>query len=230
MASKKISRKKLLKEPDEFISVTAKFLRYFREHKRQIILSGALALAIIASGFAGLSYLRWQEGRAQEIQQEALRIYQEASLKPGNGEGNKENFRQALKKFQEALAIYRWGNVAQISHIYIGNCHYALKEYDSAIAAFSQSLEGPFRSIAFQGLGYSYEAKGDFAKAAENYQRNAEESGNLFQREGMLAVARCYEALNQKQKALEVYQEALKQNQKSQIAEFIQWKISELKG
>jgi predicted negative regulator of RcsB-dependent stress response len=43
-------------------------------------------------------------------------------------------------------------------------------------------------------------------------------------------MARCYEAQNQKQKALEAYQKALAENPKSPMADFIQWKISELKG
>jgi hypothetical protein len=46
----------------------------------------------------------------------------------------------------------------------------------------------------------------------------------------MLAVARCYEAMNQKPKALEVYQKALAQSPQSTMSEFIRWKVSELKG
>ena len=57
-----------------------------------------------------------------------------------------------------------------------------------------------------------------------------EEDRNPFQGEGLLGAARCYEALKQKQKALEVYQKALAKTPKSRMAEFIQRKISELKG
>jgi tetratricopeptide (TPR) repeat protein len=57
-----------------------------------------------------------------------------------------------------------------------------------------------------------------------------EENRSPFQEEGLLGAARCYEALNQKQKALEVYQKALTRNPNSRMAEFIQRKVSELKG
>jgi tetratricopeptide (TPR) repeat protein len=230
MAAKKMSRKKLLKEPDEFISTTAKVLQFLRGHQRQMSIYGVVALAIVAAGVGGYYYMRWQEGKAQVIQQQALQIYQEAFRKAASPEGEKENYRKALEKFREAMSAYSWGNAAQVSWVYIGDCHYNLKEYDQAIAAYSRCLEGPFRSVALSGLGYGYEAKGDYAKAAENYQKNAEENGNPFQGEGMLGLARCYVALDQKQKALEVYQRALAKNPKSRMADFIQWKISELKG
>jgi tetratricopeptide (TPR) repeat protein len=136
----------------------------------------------------------------------------------------------ALEKFQEALAVYSWGNVGQVSRIYIGHCFYGMKEYDQAIQAYSRCLEGPFQSLALNGLGYCYEATGDYAKAAENYQKVAEANGNPYQEESMLDLARCYEALKQKEKAQEVYQKALAQYPKSRRADFIQWKIGELKS
>lgn len=230
MTTKKISRKKLLKEPDEFISTTAKVLQFMRDHRREMTIYGVVAVALVAAGFGGYAYFRWQEGKAQVIQQQALQLYHEAFNRAANPEGEKEAYKKALEKFQEALSVHRWGNAAQVSQIFIGHCYYGLKEYDQAISAYSRCLDGPFRTMALNGLGYCYEAKGDYARAAENYQKTAEEDGNPYQEESMLDVARCYEELNQKQKALEVYQKALTKNPKSRLAGYIQWKISELKG
>ena len=230
MTRKKVSRKKLLKEPDEFISITARTIQYVRDHRRQITMLSVMALAAVTAALGGYSYFLWQEGKAQAIQQQAFEIYQEAFLKGSSPEGEKESYRKAIEKFKEALKVYDRGNVSQISSLYIGHSHYALKEYESAITAYSGRYEGPFRAMAFDGLGHSYEAKGDFAKALENYQKNMEEEHNPFQGEGYLGAARCYEALQQKQKALETYQKALAKNPKSRMADIIQRKISELKG
>jgi tetratricopeptide (TPR) repeat protein len=230
MPTKKISRKKLLKEPDEFISTTAKVMQFLREHSRKVTQYAVVAIVVVAVGSGGYAYLRWQQGKAQVIQQQAFKLYQETSNKAANPEADKENFKKALEKFQEALGVYNWGNVGQVSRIYIGHCFYGMKEYDQAMQAYSQCLEGPFQSLALNGLGYCYEAKGDFAKAAENYQKVAEGDGNPYQEESMLDLARCYEALKQKEKALEVYQKAFAKYPKSRRAEFIQWKIGELKG
>ncbi len=229
MAVKKVSRKKLLKEPDEFISTTARALQFFREHKRQMTIYGTILLVIVAVGACGYAYLGWQQGKAMAAQQQGLQLYQDAFRQGKSPEGEKENYQKALAKFQEALAIYRWGRVAQVSQIYVGHCYYALKDYDQAIAAYSRCLDGPFRSMALDGLGYSYESKGDYAKALEDYQKDMNEIGP-YQEEAILGAARCYEALNQKQKALEIYQKALAKNPQSKMADFIRWKIGELKG
>jgi tetratricopeptide (TPR) repeat protein len=230
MPTKKISRKRLLKEPDEFISTTAKVMQFLRVHRREVTLYAVVAVALATAGLGGYSYFRWQKGKAQGIQQQGFQLYQETLNKAANPEGDKANYKKALEKFQEALAVYSWGNVGQLSRIYIGHCFYGLKEYDQAIQAYSRCLEGPFRSLALNGLGYCYESKGDYAKAAENYQKVAEEDGNPYQEESMLDLARCYEALKEKGKALEVYQKASAKYPKSPLAGFIQWKIGELKG
>jgi len=230
MAGKKISRKQLLNEPDEFITTTGRIIHFLQDNRRQAALYGIIVLAVLVAVFLGYSYLRWEEGKAQAIQQQGLQIYQEALSGAGNTEKEKEAFKKALEKFKEAYGVYGRGTIGQISQIYIGNCHYGLKEYDAAIQAYSQGLEGPFRAVAAQSLGYCYEAKGEFAKALENFQKNAEGQVSVYQEEGLLGVARCYEALNQKPKALETYQKALTKNPKSKMAEFMQWKVSELKG
>jgi len=229
MAGKRITRKQLLKEPDEFITTTGRVIRFLQENRRQVTFYGIIILALLAAGFLGYSYFRWQEGKALAIQQQGLQLYQEA-FAGENPDKQKEPLQKAKEKFQEAYKVYGRGTVGQISQIYIGNCHYALKEYDAAIPAYSLCLDGELRPLALQSLGYAYEAKGEFAKALENFQKNAESEGGVYQEEGLLGAARCYEALNQKAKALEAYQKALAKNPKSKMAEFMQWKVSELKG
>ena len=230
MTGKKVSRKKLLKEPDEFISTTTKIIQFVRGHRQQIILYGIIALAVVVACSGVYFYLLWQEGKAQAVQQQGLELYQEAFFKGSTPEGEKENYRKAIEKFKEALKVYSRGNIAQVSSIYIGHCYYALKEYDQAIASYSGRYDGIFRAIALDGLGHCSESKGDYAKALEHYQKNAIEEHNPFQEEGLLGVARCYEGLQQKPKALEAYQKALAKSPKSRMTEFIQRKISELKG
>jgi len=232
MPTKKISRKKLLQEPDEFISTTAKTIQFFRTYHRQILRAAVIVLIAGAAVAGGFYYLSWQEGKALAIQDQALKLFQEAyrSNLENPGTEKKEDFKKALEKFQEALSVYKWGKTAQVSELYLGNCYFGLKEYDQAQAAYSRCLEGSFRPLALNGLGYAFEAKGDYNKALENFQKGNDDRDNPFQLESMLGMARCYEALNQKPKALEVYQKALAKFPKSTMSEFIRWKVGELQG
>ncbi|HYB21855.1 MAG TPA: tetratricopeptide repeat protein [Thermodesulfobacteriota bacterium] len=232
MPAKKISRKKLLKEPDEFISTTARTIEFFRTYQRQILRSAIIVLIVVAAAAGGFYYLRGQEGKALAIQDQALKLYQEAyrSSLENPGAEKKEDFKKALEKFQEALSAYKWGRTAQISDLYLGNCYFSLKEYDQAQTAYSRCLEGPFRPIALNGLAYSCEAKGDYNKALDYFQKGSDSRDNPFQLESMLGTARCFEALNQRPKALEAYQKALSQFSQSTMSEFLRWKVNELKG
>jgi len=232
MAVKKVSRKKLLKEPDEFISTTGRVIRFLQGHRRQVTLAAVIVLMVIAAGAGTFYYLRWQEGKALEIQQQALQQYQDAqraSLENPAAE-KKEDFKKALDRFKESLSVYGWGKNAQVSRVFIGHCHYMLKEYDQAQTAYSQCLEGPFRHLALNGLAYISEGKGDYGKALGYFQKNMEDGRHSYQMESLLGAARCYEALKQTPKALEVYEKALAQAPKSAMADFIRWKVSELKG
>jgi tetratricopeptide (TPR) repeat protein len=229
MAAEKVSRKKLLKEPDEFISTTGRVVRFVRSHRQQVLRYSLVCLAAVAVAVAVYFYFDWEQGKAVNVQAQGFQLYEDALRKPPNSAEEKETYKKALEKFKEASSIYRWGNTGQISMIYIGLCHLALQEYDPAAAAYASCLEGPLGSIARIGLAYSYEAKKDYGKAVENFEKDAEEN-NPYQEEGLLGAARCYERLNQKPKALELYQKALTRNPKSAMADFIQRKISELKG
>ncbi len=229
MAARKVSRKKLLNEPDEFISTTGKVIQFIKENERKLTIYAIIVLVIIAVAGGTYKYFGWQEAKAQAAQQEGLQLYEEAFRKGDNPQGEKEIYAQALAKFQESLKIYRWGRMARISQLYIGHTYYAMKDYDKAAAAYGQCLNGPFASVALDGMGHVYEAKGDYTKALEYYQKNMNEKGP-YQEEASLGSARCYEALNQKPKALEIYQKTLEKNPKSRMADFMQWKVGELKG
>jgi tetratricopeptide (TPR) repeat protein len=230
MAKKKVSRKKLLKEPDEFISTTGQIIQYIKENRKQVTRS-ALIVALVAIVAAGTyTYLRWRASAAAEFQQSGFQHYQEGLSEAGNPEAAQKAYRSALERFQKSIATYGWGEKAQISQLFIGHCYYALKEYGQAEKAYSRCLQGPFRAIAYDGLGHSYEAGGQYQKAMESYQKNAEVSNNPYQLESLLGEARCLELLNQKEKALKVYQEAQKKFPKSAFDDFLQWKIGALKG
>ena len=63
MAGKKVTRKKLLKEPDEFITTTGKIIQFLREQRRQLIIYGMIVLCLAVAGAGGYYYFRWQAGQ-----------------------------------------------------------------------------------------------------------------------------------------------------------------------
>jgi tetratricopeptide (TPR) repeat protein len=229
MPAKKVSRKKLLKEPDKVISTTGEVIQYLRDHQKQFQLWVIILLVVLAAAGGLYAYCSWQGGKALAIQNQAIEFYQEAANKGEKAE-TAESYKKALEKFKEADSVYNWGKTGRMTQVYIAFCHFAMNEYDQAISAYNLALEGPFRPIALNGLAYCYEKKGDATKALEEFSKNVEDRSSPFQEEGLLGAARCYETLGQKPKALEMYQKALDRNPKSKMADFIRKKIGDLKG
>ena len=61
MAEKKVTRKELLKEPDEFLTTSAQVIRYTREHPRSVALGCALVVIGLLA-VAGVYYYQKHHG------------------------------------------------------------------------------------------------------------------------------------------------------------------------
>ncbi len=89
MAEKKISRKELLKEPDEFLTTTAKVIKYTRENPRQVTSGVIIAVVCLAGALGFLGLRKHQEAMSLQLFDQAFRQYHELSIfagAPGPGE------------------------------------------------------------------------------------------------------------------------------------------------
>ena len=102
-----------------------------------------------------------------------------------------------------------WG--AQMSRYHLGNIYYSRGDLDNAIASYkdfvaaASSDNSGIKFLALTSLGNCYEAKKDL-KGALNYFEEAQKTSNIgFESMGYRNIARIYEQLNDKKKALENY-------------------------
>jgi tetratricopeptide (TPR) repeat protein len=108
-----------------------------------------------------------------------------------------------------------------------------LGEFEEAIKAYESFLEKAgkekiYQSFAMEGLGYSYEGKKDYEKALNAYQKIIDLGENFKLENAYLGMGRCYEKLGKNKEALENYKVFLKIYPKSQMANTILRKISNL--
>ena len=168
MAGKKITRKQLLKEPDEFITTTGKVIRFFRENQKQMTLGGIILGAVLAAGILGYSYFHWEEGKALAVQQQGLQIYQEAFAGAGNQDKAKETFKKALEKFQEAYKINKH-NVFLL--LYMGIILTVRKNHYAAEKYFSEATKrDPNYDEAWFYAAENFFKAGNFKRALESYE------------------------------------------------------------
>ena len=96
-----------------------------------------------------------------------------------------KNYEASIQYFESLLSTSTTHSLADNAQYWIGECHYALKQYDAAIIDFEKVLTFPKSNKNVDSqfkLGMCYLKKGNSSKAAEEFERlNADYPGNRFQ-------------------------------------------------
>jgi len=220
--------KKELRDPDFFQASIQKFTDYFYENTTRFysILATSILAIVIAVGI----YLYWND-----YQTNATKIYAKAQTSMLRNRQNTEGISSdTMIIFKELIDKYPHSWSARMAYYHMGNIYYNSGELDNAIASYKKFLssvrsdDAGIKFLALTSLGYCFEAKKDF-KLALDYFEQAQKSNNTgFEAIGFRNIARIYEQLNDKKKALENYQNALKMAIDPSMALFIKHKISSL--
>ena len=228
--TKKIIKKKL-KEPDEFITLSERAYLFINRQYKSIAIGGIIVLILVLSFFF---FQRWEEKNEENAQQifnltvETYKMvstsYREASI---------QDYKNILEKFNEAITKFPRTSSGKLSILYKGNIHLRLGEFEEAIKAYESFLqkggkEKLYRSLATEGLGYSFEGKKDYEKAVNAFQKVIDLGESFQLGNAYLGMGRCYEKLGKNKEAIENYKNFLKVSQKSQMTNIILRKISNL--
>lgn len=207
MAAKKATRKQLLKEPDEFITFTARLFQFAVKFKFQILtgIGAGCVVLILASGF--LYFSNKSEEKAFMLMQQGIQKYKTLSETSGPTKAYQEvnpDFEFILKKYPGK----KGGKLARVSYADI--C-YRAGEYDKAISLYRQALKDignqqPVKYIVLSGLGYSYAAKQEYQEAVIYFQQIASGPESIMTDESLFNLGRIYHALGNPEKSKEAYE------------------------
>jgi len=155
MAKKiKISRKELLKEPDQFLSSSEKAMLFFTENRATMITSILIVL------IAGLSYFGYENYKISQIMKnEGLYFKMLEMAQTEIKDANK------LVKIRDQIELGVHRNRASLL---LADIFYKNKDYDEAQSIYKEILktsQGLNKNMATIGLAYTNEAKGDFKNA-----------------------------------------------------------------
>lgn len=228
--AKKIIKKKL-KEPDEFITVSERTYFFIAHHSKSIAVGGGIVLILLLSFFFFQRWEKKNEGNGYQLYSLATEAYQMVSTP--YREGSLQEYKNVLEKFNETITKFPRTSSGKLSVLYKGNIHLRLGEFEEAIKAYESFLqkagkEELYRSLAMEGLGYSYEGKKDYEKAVNAFQKVIDLAENFQLGNAYLGMGRCYEKLGKNKEALENYKNFLKVSQKSQMTNIVLRKISNL--
>ncbi|MFH1626342.1 MAG: tetratricopeptide repeat protein [Pseudomonadota bacterium] len=230
----RVSKKKIPRGADEFVSTSTRVFNYVAQNQRNVLLLG-VAVLVAALLFAGWRFHSQRtEKQASNLYYEAIRYYHGDNNTESSVTDDKERCKLALGKLQEVIGKYPRTGVATLALLYSGHTYYKLKQFDESIEFYQSflkktSFDNPLKIFAFDGLGYGYEAKGDYRNALIYFSKLIDGDENPLSRLGHFSVGRCYEKLGEKDKALQTYQKVLTMYPDSGFDALAREKISILK-
>ncbi|MCF8102759.1 MAG: tetratricopeptide repeat protein [Desulfarculaceae bacterium] len=216
----KVDRKKLLKEPDEFLTISDRVIRWGKDNLNKV-LWGATAVALVAAAILGArAYFDWQENRAAAELAPVMTAY----LAAVEGRAKKADLGKLADQLQRVTAEYGSTPAGLQARLALGDLRLSMGEFAQAaetLHALTQEGDlGPeLAPMAWHGLGQALEGQKNYAKAAEAYARAISLSGPNLGVMYKLDRARVLAAAGDKDAAAQLYRELATQAAAPAVAE-----------
>ncbi len=209
VTGKKVTRKQLLKEPDEFLSFSVKMFNFAVQYKTQVlsVFGGVILVILVISGFSYYSHKKASEALAQL--QTSWNRYESLRAEKGPIEA----YQSVGPEFEKILAEHDGQPGGKAARVILANISFNAGESDKAIALYEAALKDfaePFyRGQIWNGLGYAHEAKGEFGKAAEYFESTAAGTSEILKGEALFNLGRMHSALGNNEKSLNAYRKVI---------------------
>ncbi|MFO7666567.1 MAG: tetratricopeptide repeat protein [Desulfobacterales bacterium] len=206
MAKKKVTRKELLNEPDEFITFSAKLLKIMATYKVQLLYAVGL-LILVGIIFSGISYFSFRsEGQAFALLDKTMKNY-EVSLKKN---GPEKAFKEVKNDFVKIIDKYSGNRGGKIARIELANISANAGDTDSAIDLYRKALEDfsdnqTVKNIILNNLGYAFEEKNDLQSALNYFAMILSEPDTFLKDEALFNLGRIYAAMGNEKMSRDAY-------------------------
>ena len=201
MAKKiRITRKELLKEPDQFLSSTDKAMLFFRQN-RFFVIGGIIVVMLFGLSFLG--YQNYQKSRIMKF--ESLYFKMEKIVEESKEKGKK--LQEQLIKIRDQIDEGPHKNRASL---FLADIYFQNEDYDKAKSIYQEvrsKSRGLNHEMAAVNLAYTYEAMGDLKKAIDLYKLAIDSNSNFPLFQVYWSLARCHENNNDTSNALLILRE-----------------------
>jgi tetratricopeptide (TPR) repeat protein len=228
MAKKaRVTRKKLLKEPDEFITTTGRFIQWSRHYQTQLSYAVG-AFFILLAAIAGLRYFSNQaENKAFELLSQATHTY-ESRLK---AVGPEKAYQEVKEAFEYILNNYKRKTGGKMARLIYADISYNAGNADQAVLFYEQALkdlakEQSFRNFILSSLGYAYEKKQEYRKAISYFEEITQSNDPLIKDLALFNQGRLYGMLGDASKSKDAFSRLVSDHTDSIYIEIAKEKIA----
>lgn len=204
---KRVTRKQLLKEPDEFITTTGKFIRWAQQYAQQLTyVAGAIFLVlVIAAGYRYIS--NNAENKAFLLLDQTMSKFeaQKADLDAVAAyESTREDFEYIINKYKSRTG----GKLAMVVFAGIsydaGDAEKAIELYEDALERFAK--EKSYHNFLWSRLGYAYEKKQDIGMAVSCFEKIVAGDDPVVKDIALFNLGRLYQQLGESTKSKAAYE------------------------
>ncbi len=212
MAKKKPTRKALLKEPDEFLTLSARFFAWVQNNRRKLQNAGIVVGIILALYVAGYLYYQHVNKKGQNTYNQAYSILLEA-ISP---ELDQNKLTESQKIFKKLIDSYSFSKVSRLAFPQAAFICFLQGEYDKAINLYEKFLkemdDNPHYQVLTEiALAACYEQKKDLKAAEKLLAPLCNGPDHPFKEFSILALSRVYRMENQKQKSDDLLKNFIKE-------------------
>ena len=220
MANKRVTRKQLLKEPDEFISFSNRMIRLGVAYKRQLMIAAGVFCTVVLV-YVGVQYVS-QRSRAKAFRLLDTAVIRYEQVRVQNGPA--KAFAEVEGDFKTILAKYGSNAGGKLARVTFAQYNYAAGRLDQAIALYDEALsdfnEDPlYRGVIASGLGYAYAAKNDGPKAIAYFEQVVSESVTGLKGDALFNLGLLYAQAGQATKSAEAFKRIKAEHPESFYAE-----------
>ena len=209
MAAKtKLTRKELLKKPDEFLTFSGKMILLAKEHTRQLTYIGIILAVAVVIYLGFNTYTKYINKKGQE----AFNIAYYGMLKNISPDKSKDDIKRVEEDFNNVIEKYGRSRIANLAVPELAYIKFLNNEFDEAIVLYKQFIDqlsddDPYLSLGRIALAACYEEKRDYYKAIRTLEYITSGRDDFFKEQAMLSLARIYRASGKKEKSDEILKE-----------------------
>lgn len=204
MARKKVTRKQLLKEPDEFITLTSKVIQWCRQYPKHLTYGIGAVVAVIVVLVAVKTINDYRSRAAAELLSQSLSQVK-ATEKEGFGPiaGMGDNFDKLIASYSGQPA----GRLGRLIYAHVqltgGAPDKAIDLYQKALKDFKQ--DPSLVNVIYNGLASAYEQKDATGEAIAYFEKISQGDDKLLKDRALFHLGRLYRLNNEMEKSQQAY-------------------------
>jgi predicted negative regulator of RcsB-dependent stress response len=233
VAEKRISRKELLNEPDEFMTTTAQVIAFVRERPRVVAIALAVVISCLVAVGVYFAYQKQQDLQAHELFDKAGNEY-EAVVRAQQPVGP-EVWDQLFARFDFIAKTYGSLPAGEMAQLYAGHVLYKKKDYKAALERYTRMqstslVKKGLEPLILYHIATTRFALHDYDEAKKLLEELAKDTNSPYRREASSSIARIYESMNKNKEAVQAYKQYLKMFPEAPDAAFVKARIADLSG